>query len=92
MDGLGVLRQIILVRCKRISSVSGITILTYPEHISIFQMRLRIPLLGMNEMGEFCRIPEEKHWGVVEHPIKVPFFGPKLDGETLKTDFRSIVS
>jgi len=36
-------------------------------------------------MGELGRIPDEKDWGVVEHPIEVSFFGLELDRESLHT-------
>lgn len=59
MNRLGVLGQVILF--ERTPFVSGIPeddkTLTYPERISIFQVGLRVPLLGMNESGELCRIP-----------------------------------
>ena len=34
-------------------------------------------------MGELGRIAEEKDWGVIEHPIKVSFFGLDLDRKSL---------
>jgi hypothetical protein len=48
---------------------------------------LRIPLLGVNKMGKLRRIPDEKYWSVVKHPVKVSFFGFNLDGETLHAEF-----
>ena len=36
-------------------------------------------------MGELGRIAEEKDWGVIEHPIKVSFFGLDLDRKSLST-------
>jgi len=33
----------------------------------------------MNEMGEFGRVSNEEHRGVVEDPIPISFVGPKLD-------------
>ena len=46
----------------------------------------------MNEMGKFCGVSDEKYRGVVQHPVKVSFFGLDLEGEALDTDFRRIVS
>ena len=46
-------------------------------------MSLRVPLLSVDEMGELCRITEEKDWSVVEYPIEVSFFGLELDRKSL---------
>ena len=82
MNGLGVLGQVILFKpVGHLRQDAGP--LTYPEHIGIFQVRLGVPLLSVNEMGELCRIAEEKDWSVVEHPIEVPFFGLDLDRKSL---------
>lgn len=43
-------------------------------------------------MRKFCGISEEEHWSVIEHPVKVPFFGLDLGGESLHADFRPIVT
>jgi len=53
-----------------------------PEHIGIFQVSLRITLLGVDEVREFCRITDEEHGSIVEHPIQVTLLGPDLHGET----------
>jgi hypothetical protein len=53
-----------------------------PKHISILQVRLRIPLLRMNQQRKQRRIPNEEHGRVVEHPIPIPFFSEKLHAET----------
>jgi hypothetical protein len=55
---------------------------TDPEHISILEMGLRVPLLGVNEVRELGRVADEEHWGVVEDPVPVAFVGAKLDRET----------
>ena len=46
-------------------------------------MRLGVPLLSMDEMGEFCRIAKEKDRSVVEYPIEDTFFGLDLDRKSL---------
>jgi hypothetical protein len=54
---------------------------TYPEHISILQMSLGIPFLGMDEMWELGWIPDEEHGSVIKDPIPVSLVGPELDGK-----------
>ena len=44
-------------------------------------MRLRVPLLCVNEVGELGRVTDEEDGGVVEDPIPVTFIGSELDGE-----------
>ena len=85
MDGLGVLGQVILIKPTAFVSETpqGDEFSTYPKHIGIFQVRLRIPLLSMNEMGELGRITDEKDWGVVEYPIEVSFLRLDLDRKSL---------
>ena len=51
----------------------------YPEHVSIFQVSLGVPLLSVNEVGELGRISNEENWGVVEDPIPISFVCPQLD-------------
>ena len=58
------------------------------SHSSILKIGLRIPLLGMDEYGELGRIPEEKDWGVIEHPIVVPLLGIKLDRKSPRISCR----
>ena len=86
MNGLGVLGQVILF--ERTPFVSEILqdgeIPTYPEHIGIFQVCLRVPLLGMDEIWELCRILYEKDGGVIEYPIEVSFFSLNLDRKSLR--------
>lgn len=54
---------------------------SYPEHVGIFQMSLGVTLLGVDEVGEFGRIPDEEDGSVVEHPVKVALLGPDLEGK-----------
>ena len=56
--------------------------MAYPEHVRIFKVRLRIPLLGMNEVGELRGVADEKYRGIVEHPIKISVLCPELDSKT----------
>ena len=44
-----------------------------PEHSSILQIRLGVPLLRMDEEGKQGRITNEEHWGIVEYPVPVSF-------------------
>ena len=55
--------------------------ITYPEHVRILQMGLRVPLLGVDEVGEFGRVTDEEDGGVVEDPIPVPLISSELDSE-----------
>lgn len=55
---------------------------SYPEHIGIFEMSLRVPLLGVDKVGELCGVPEEEDGGVVEDPVPVALFGSQFYGET----------
>ena len=43
--------------------------------------RSRVPLLGVNEVGEFGGIANEEDGSVVEHPIPVTLIGPQLNGK-----------
>ena len=45
-------------------------------------MRLRVPLLGMDQVGELERIPNEEHRRVVTHHVPVSFLRVELDGES----------
>lgn len=40
------------------------------------------PLLSVDEVGEFCGIPDEEDGRVVEHPVKVPLVSLDLDRES----------
>ena len=53
----------------------------YPEHVRVLQMRLRVPLLCVNEVGELGRVTDEEDGGVIEDPIPVTFISSELDGE-----------
>jgi len=54
---------------------------THPEHVRIFQMGLRIALLGMDKVREFGGITKEEDGSVVEDPVKIAFIGADLDGK-----------
>jgi hypothetical protein len=47
-------------------------------------MRLRIALLGMNEVGEFGRVAKEEDGSVIEYPVEIAFISTNLDGETTR--------
>jgi hypothetical protein len=42
---------------------------------------LRVTFLGVDEVGEFGRIPNKEDGSVVEHPVKVALFSSDLDGK-----------
>lgn len=54
---------------------------SYPEHVRVFQVSLRVTFLGVDEVGEFGRIPNKEDGSVVEHPVKVALFSSDLDGK-----------
>lgn len=53
-----------------------------PEHIRVFQMRLGVPLLRVDEAREENRVPNEKYWRVIAHEIPNPVLGVELHRET----------
>lgn len=55
-----------------------------PEHVRILQMRLRIPLLGVNEAGEQDGITNEEDGGVVANQIPDTVLRVELDGESAR--------
>lgn len=52
-----------------------------PEHGGIFEIRLRVSLLRMDENGKFGGVAKEENRGVVEDPIPIAFIGVKLERE-----------
>lgn len=49
-----------------------------PHHARGFQIGLRIPLLGVDEVAELERIPNEEDRRVVANKIPIPFLGIEL--------------
>jgi len=47
------------------------TVDTYPEHVSIFQVSLRMSLLSVDEVRKFGRVTDEEDGCVIEHPVPV---------------------
>ena len=47
-------------------------------------MRLRITLLGVDEVRELGGIPDEEDRGVIANQIPVTLFSPQLDSETTR--------
>lgn len=47
-------------------------------------MGLRIALLGMNKVGELCRVAKEEDGSVVEYPVEIAFISTNLDGKTTR--------
>ena len=52
-----------------------------PEHGGILQVGLGVALLGVDEDGEFGRIPDEENRGVVEDPVPVALLCVELEGK-----------
>lgn len=50
-----------------------------PEHGGIFEVRLRVSLLRMDENGKFRGVAKEENRGVVEDPVPIAFVGVKLE-------------
>lgn len=59
-----------------------------PEHVWVLQVGLRIPLLGVDEVGESHGISDEEDGGVVTSHVPVTFLGVELDGESSGITFR----
>ena len=53
-------------------------------HGSIFEIGLRITLLGVNEDGELGRVAKEEDGGVVEDPVPVALLGIEFDREAAR--------
>ena len=51
------------------------------------QVGAGIPLLGVDEVGEFQGIADEEHRGVVAHQIPVALLGVELEGEAAHVAF-----
>src|SRR6266550_898429 len=58
------------------------TIQPNPKHIRIFEVRLRVPLLCVNEVGELGRITYEEYGSIVENPVPVAVICFKLGRKT----------
>jgi hypothetical protein len=52
-----------------------------PNGIRILEVGTRVPLLGVNEVGELLRIADEEDWGVVASHVPVALLGVELEGE-----------
>lgn len=55
-----------------------------PEHICILEVCLWIPLLRVNENGEFGRVTKEEDGRVVEDPVPVSLLSVEFDGEAAR--------
>ena len=53
-----------------------------PEHCGVFQIGLRVSLLGVDEDRELGRVTEEENWGIVEHPVPVTLVGVELQSKS----------
>ncbi len=52
-----------------------------PEHICVLEMRLRIPLLRVDEVWELGGITNEENGRVIEDPVPITLVGAKLKGK-----------
>lgn len=85
MDGLRVLGEVVLLQTstsEKKNEAKRCDRKTHPEHVSILQVGLRISLLGVDEVRELGRVPDEKDGGVVVDPVPVALLGPQLHSET----------
>ena len=57
-------------------------LLAVGSHGSIFEIGLRVTLLGMDEDGEFGRVTEEEDGSVVENPVPIALLSIEFDGES----------
>jgi hypothetical protein len=55
-----------------------------PEHSSILQIRLGVPLLRMDEEGKQGRITNEEYRSIVKYPVQVSFISIKLNREATR--------
>mgnify|MGYP007046485915 FL=1 len=53
-----------------------------PEHVGVFQVRLWVSLLSVNEVGELSWVSEEKHRGVVVDKVQVTLLRVQFKRET----------
>jgi len=52
-----------------------------PEHVMIFEIGLRVPLLCVNEIGELQWVTNEEDGGVIPDHVPVTIFGIEFDCE-----------
>jgi len=55
-----------------------------PEHISISQMALGMPLLSVDEVRELGGVTDEEDGSVVEDPVPVALICPEFDGKATR--------
>ena len=60
---------------------------TYPEHVSILQVGLRVALLGVDKVGELRWVADKEHGSVVEHPVEVALLSLDLDGKAYRAQY-----
>ena len=84
VDRLRVLREVVLNDPNSFSKpgiCAKFEMETYPEHVSILQMRLGVTLLSVDEVRELGRVADEEHGRVVEHPVEVALLSLDFDSE-----------
>ena len=60
---------------------SGVRDKKVPKHVGVLTIGGRMPLLGVDEVGKFQGVPDEKYRGIVAHQIVIALFRVELDGE-----------
>ena len=77
------------VKKKKDNYTSGSAMLLAVEKTyRIFQMRLWVPLLRMNETWKQNGVTDEEDWGVVAHQVPIAFFSVKLDRKSTRVSSR----
>merc|ERR1719234_2661959 len=55
-----------------------------PEHVGVLEVGNRVPLLGVDEVGEEYGVPDEEDGGVVAHDVPVPLLGVELHSKSTR--------
>lgn len=67
--------------CGLVPRLNHINGQTHPECVRVLQMRLRVTLLGVDEVRELGRVSNKENGGIVEDPIEIAFVCANLDGK-----------
>ena len=59
-----------------------------PEHVRVLEVRRRVPLLGVDEVGELQRVADKENGGVVANHVVVALLSVELEGEPAWVSFR----
>jgi hypothetical protein len=55
-----------------------------PKHGGVLQVSLWVPLLRVDKYGEIGRVPDEKYWSIIIHPVPITLFSVKLDRKSTR--------